>query len=204
MKIYDSIFIDLDGPILDGKYRHYNCYRDIIKKFGGVPLDIETYWEMKRERKDLKVILSYSNINASSENFKELWIQNIEEDSYLKYDKLKPEIINSILRFKTKADNIYLVTMRSNEKNLFKQLDNLRLSHLFDKIVICNYIKNQSKYSLLKNEPRTNAIFIGDTEVDLEAARLLNVKFIGIINGLRNSNFFIGEETCEELYLINI
>ena len=45
--MYDYIFLDLDGTILEGKYKHYKCYTDTVNILEGIPLDINIYWEMK-------------------------------------------------------------------------------------------------------------------------------------------------------------
>lgn len=202
MKKYNCLFIDLDGPIIDGKYRHYYCYKDIINYYGGVPIDIELYWNMKRDRVNIKTILKESQFNEPHEKFMEIWLDNIERNDYLKYDYLKPDIVNTINRFKESAESIYLITMRNNHNNLMMQLQHLSINNVFNKVLVCNSDDYQPKYKLIKTELYGIGVIIGDTEIDMEAANLLNTRFIGIRNGLRNYKVFEGIESYEELYMV--
>ena len=74
----DCIFLDLDGTILDGKLKHYNCYRDILIKDGGQPLDIDIYWNMKRSKIKRTITLEKSFYKKSYDDFYNQWIDNIE------------------------------------------------------------------------------------------------------------------------------
>ena len=73
--MYDYIFLDLDGTILEGKYKHYKCYTDTVNILEGIPLDINIYWEMKRKRVSLDKILEYSDLRGDKETFLKIWKQ---------------------------------------------------------------------------------------------------------------------------------
>ena len=79
MEKLDYILIDFDGTLLEGKYKHYNCYKDIINSDGGIPLDIDIYWEMKRNKVTRDVYLEKSYYKGTYEGFLQQWIQNIED-----------------------------------------------------------------------------------------------------------------------------
>ncbi len=49
-----TVILDLDGPVLDGKLRHYDCYRRILGNYHFTPLGIDEYWELKRIGADRK------------------------------------------------------------------------------------------------------------------------------------------------------
>lgn len=181
------VFLDLDGTILDGKERHYQCYIEIVK-YDGQPLSQDIYWRMKRGKVSLDKILEMSQYRNSKEFFINEWISKIEGIDYLKYDKLKPNVKKTLIYFKTYGFKVMLVTMRRNKENLISQLTDLNIIDCFDEVFCCETEK-YSKYEMVKNIKYDNAVFIGDTEDDINTARLLNIKSIAILNGLREIRF---------------
>ena len=100
MKKLDYIFLDLDGPILEGKNRHYQCYKDILKRHGGTVLDIDVYWDMKTSKIKRDILLLKSNFEKTYEVFFQEWMQNIEDEKYLSLDVLKPDVIKILNEWK--------------------------------------------------------------------------------------------------------
>ncbi len=119
-KMFDYIFLDLDGPILEGKFRHYACYKDIIKKYGGNALEIDYYWELKRNKITRDIILEKSNFQESYEIFFKEWMISIENEKYLNLDILKPEVVETLKSWRNITDKIVLVTMRQNREYLLR------------------------------------------------------------------------------------
>ena len=197
--MFDYIFLDLDGPILEGKYRHYECYKEIIKTYGGEVLDLETYWSLKREKVTRDVVLLKSHFQASYEIFFDSWMKNIENEKYLQLDTLKPNVIETLSKWKTVTNKIVLVTMRQNRAFLLQQLKDLGVYSLLDEIIDCPPQIQNTKYNALKNRSFKNAIFIGDTEEDTKTAKMLNIKSIGITNGLRSKEFLDADYYYEEI-----
>lgn len=198
-KMFDYIFLDLDGPLLEGKYRHHKCYEDIIKKYGGKVLDIDTYWELKRSKITRDVVLEKSDFQDSYDVFFEAWMKNIEDEKYLQVDTLKPKVIETLGKWKNIADKIVLVTMRQNRTFLLQQLKDLGVYDLLDEIIDCPPERKNTKYEALKSKKFDKAIFIGDTEEDTNTAKMLNMKSIGITNGLRKKEFLDADYYFEEI-----
>lgn len=203
MKKFDYIFLDLDGPILEGKYRHYKCYEDIIKKYGGDIIDIETYWEMKRNKITRDVLLKKSNFKESYDVFFDEWMNNIENEKYLSLDTLKPKVIDTLKAWRDVADKVVLVTMRQNREYLLNQLNFLGVLPLLDEVIDCPPQRKNTKYEALKNKLFQTAIFIGDTEEDTNTSKILGIKSIGILNGLRKKEFLDADYFYEEIKDIN-
>lgn len=187
---YDNIFFDLDGPILDGKLRHYNCYKDIVTKMSGRVVDIEEYWTAKRNGNNRAIIENESLLSGKYEEFIAEWIERIETKEYLKFDVLKPEIQATLIRFKAITKNLILITLRNNRDNLDWQLERYNIKKLFDKIIVCAQKEGNSKYEELENMNLGKSLLIGDTEIDIEAANMTGIDFIGIANGLRTEKIF--------------
>lgn len=200
----DYIFIDLDGTLLEGKLKHYNCYKDIILKDGGSPLDIDVYWDMKRSKITRDVLLEKSNYKSTYNNFFVQWLKNIESEEYLYYDELKPNAIDVLNRWRKYTNKITLITMRNNQSNLYRQLDNLQIRNFFDEILICKCQENSEKYNLVSDMLFERAVVVGDTEHDISLAENLKIKCIAVTNGLRKKEFLNSDFVEEEIKYIDI
>ncbi|HWR45842.1 HAD family hydrolase [Sporomusa sp.] len=200
----DYIFLDLDGPILDGRHRHYNCFRDIVVRGGGTPMDLVEYWELKRDRVSRKEMLRLSCYHESYERFMEEWMDCIETKEYLQFDTLKPFIHQTLRKWRKHASAILLVTMRNKRENLLWQLKRHNLANEFDEIINCNTNQGNGKIDALKNWQFTRAVVVGDTEEDTKTARLLGVPAIAIINGLRKREHLEAQYFAEEIAEIDL
>ncbi len=194
MMKYDYIFLDLDGPLLDGRERHYKCYLDILKKYGGNPISLEQFWDMKRNRVNRQELLGLSCFGGSYDDYMREWFDRIEQKEYLQYDVLWSDAICSIERLKQHTDKIVLITMRRNKNGLKWQLAKFKINDLFDEVICGELDYRKTKYELIKDISFDRALFIGDTEVDIETAKLSGSKFKGVLNGLRNEEVFGDEE----------
>jgi len=105
---------------------------------------------------------------------------------------------------KAKTKNLVLVTMRNNKENLLKQLEKIKIKDIFSDIIVCGSMMQNPKYDALKDIKFNSAIIIGDTEEDTNTAKLLGIKSIGILNGLRVKRYLDADFFCEELYNINL
>lgn len=200
MMKYDYIFVDLDGPILDGRYRHYNCYKDILKKYGGCLVGLEQYWEMKRDRVSRKYLLEISQFGGTYDQYMKEWLKRIELREYLEYDLLQENAVLALQKLRNMTSNLFLVTMRENYDNLIWQLNKLNIYDLFNRVICGGSNEVAAKYELIKEFVFNNAIFIGDTEVDIQAAQLSGCEFIGILNGLRSKETFQNYLTYNDIY----
>ncbi|PKL40246.1 MAG: hypothetical protein CVV41_20095 [Candidatus Riflebacteria bacterium HGW-Riflebacteria-1] len=198
------IFLDLDGPVLEGKHRHYSCYSAIINRYGGQPLDIDAYWDMKRSKIKRDVLLEKSGFQALYSCFLDDWMKLIESPQYLKFDKLKPKAKETLVKWKQSNFKIVLVTMRQNRENLINQLKQLGVFSLLDEIIDCPPLRQNTKFEALKYYNFCKAIFIGDTEEDANTAKMLGIPFIGITNGLRTKELLNADLYFKEICQINL
>lgn len=201
---FDYIFVDLDGTIIEDKYRHYYCYKDIINIYGGKPLNIETYWALKRRGVSRKEILKASQFRGEDKDFLNLWLDRIEEIPYLEKARLKPLAKETLKQWAFYTDNIVLVTLRKRKENLYHQLTYFGLVPLFQEIIACDPLNKYSKFDSLKDKKFSKALFVGDTEIDVLTAEMLKIKCIGITNGLRVKEYLKTPFLSEEIYKIDI
>lgn len=189
-----TIILDLDGPILDGRYRHYQCYSDILLENGYAPMPLDRYWEMKRNRVNRHEQLAISGSDRIYDNYLKAWIERIEKKKYLALDRLQPGVIEKLQEWKSNDIRLILTTLRNNKANLRWQLKLLDLLVLFDHVVVGGMTNatdnkaNKVKQYISKGDTEF-ILWIGDTEVDVFAARQLGIKVCVVCCGLRTFDY---------------
>ena len=196
---FDIIFCDLDGTLLEDKQRHYMCYKDIINQYGGMPIDIDEYWNDKRNKVKLGTLLEKSSFKAQHKIYSDEWMKRIEQERYLKYEILKPNIRKTIKYIKKYVKQFNLITMRNNKVNLMKQLKYLQFNEYFDKIYVGNTNSDNRKSDLVNSYYGKKALTIGDTEDDMELAKKIGGRFLAVTNGLREYKYLKADYYCKEL-----
>ena len=204
--MFDYLFIDLDGPILETRLRHYWVFNSALTKLGlKTNLDLELYWELKRNKTPLHEILK---LNLTSNKYhKELSIELlnlIESEEALDKDIVKTGAQDFLNNVRLYFKHVCLVTLRRNKRNTLDQLARLDLTQYFDSVVIPEDTSNNPKYNALKNISFNTALFIGDTEEDFITAKKLGIKSVGILNGIRVKKLMSADIYFEELKDIDI
>lgn len=192
------VILDLDGPILDGKLRHYSCYSDILQEHGFDPMTIERYWELKRNRCDLHEQLMVSGAEGIHDQFLQLWLERIENRKYLKMDRQQPGALRRIRIWNSQGFRLVLATMRNNPENLHWQLRSFGILDLFDQILVVGgghdgYKKAEAVQKQIEFNP-SSTVWIGDTEADVFAARQIGVRIIAVTCGLRVKSYLTSLE----------
>ena len=189
-----TIILDLDGPILDGRYRHYACYSRILTEHGYTPISLETYWSMKRERKDRKQQLAVSGAEKIYDEFLMDWLELIEQPEMLMLDQLQPGVTAKLQQWQETGLRLFLATMRRYPERLYEQLRQLGLNIYFKHVVVCDYRvggagKAQNVKDAAPDLVPEDTLWIGDAEADIEAARILGMHVLAITSGLRTEEF---------------
>lgn len=186
-----QIFLDLDGPLLDGKERHYFCYRSILERFGFEPIGIDAYWKNKRARGNRRDLLKMSGAEEFYDEFLSAWVRLIESPEALILDKVQEGAADCLRSWKKQGIELIVATMRKNQQALEQQLVSLALRPLLDAVLVCNYADGGAGKAVAVREryPDTGsmdkALWIGDTEADWEAAQSLGCNIVLVANGLR-------------------
>lgn len=189
-----TLILDLDGPILDGKFRHYQCYFDILSKYNFDPMPLDVYWAMKRQKTDRHAQLSASGAHSIYDVFLTTWLEQIEQKKYLTLDQLQPGVFAKLKEWRDAGTKMILVTMRNNQDTLYWQLDATNLTPLFDTILVTGSAhadvgKADKVRPFLDQSNRGLTLWIGDTEVDFKAARILGVAICLVSCGLRTPDY---------------
>lgn len=192
-----TIFIDLDGPILDVSEKYYRVYSDILSQNGFKVLSKSEYWNAKREKVPDLEILQRSIAGSFLESYLYERKLLIESDPYLMYDKLQDGAVQ-VLEKLSENNELILVTLRTYPEQLHKQLEYLNIKKYFFSILSSSDEANPRwtiKYNLIKgflvNKRISHGIFIGDTETDVLAGKELGFKTIVVLNGIRSHDLLI-------------
>ena len=191
---FNTIIVDLDGPLLEGKQKHYQCYVDILQEFNFIPVSMELYWSLKRQRVDRVTLLQKSGAADIYDLFLQKWLMKIETLPYLSFDNLQPAVLEILAGWQQLGVRLLLATMRNNSNNLFWQLEQLSLLPFFDEVIIVgNLDGNTSKANAVKpflqKSELTQCLWIGDTEVDLHSANELRIETVLLGCGLRTEEY---------------
>ncbi|WP_048035021.1 HAD family hydrolase [Brevibacillus brevis] len=200
----DVLFLDFDGTVMEDKFRHYECYSQIMENFRCKPLDLDVYWNLKRNKRSLRDILKKSNFTEEETIFYQEWVKRIETKKYLKYAQLKPKVKETLIEWRKLCHKIILVSMRSSLENLVWQTKKESLYESFDEIRSCSPFIKHGKYNILSEYSFSTGIFIGDSEEDMVPAKMLGLKTIAVTNGIRDKKYLIADYYAEELFDVEL
>ena len=186
-----TVVLDLDGTLINTSPRHYVVYRTIVHQFGITPLPFNAYWKTRRQGLSNLDVLKENGLSSRHEALAaEMWLTNIESLEMLKQDQVFP---GGMLWLEINQANVgfVLVTLRSHPDNLFNQLDWLGLTPFFKNVLVVPHQPKPhcAKANAVKTTIDANIlIWIGDSEVDMLAAKLLSVPAIGVNSGMRSAS----------------
>jgi len=191
-----TFYLDLDGTLIDVSERYYRIYREMVLAGGGNPLKKSEYWRLRRQGISESELLSqlvpskvYSELLASR-------AKKLETLEYLKYDQLVPGALETIEFLKARA-RLILVTLRNAAMELMHQLQTLGLGSLFELVLFpTQHIDDhaKSKATLISGNPwfkAENSMIIGDSEADILAGKMLNIKSIAVLSGIREREILV-------------
>lgn len=195
MSHFKRIILDLDGPLLDGKEKHYHCYRSILGKYGFKAIGINEYWERKRALVNRRELLHMSGAGGIYDDYLVAWEAMIESSEALALDKVQQGAVDCLYSWKERGAELALVTMRKNKKTLEEQLNSTGLRRHMDAILVSDYAEGgEGKADVVRNmftaaQFEENVLWIGDTEADWKAAKTLGCGVVLVSNGLRNESY---------------
>ena len=193
MNCRSLVVLDLDGPLLDGKGRHYACYRDILAEHGFAPLSCDDYWRMKREGVDVCRQLAASGAETITDLFRRAWLERIELPEYLALDVVQPGAVARLTEWRGEGRTLALATMRRSAKALSEQLRRLELLPILDLVVRCDPSEGIGKAAAVSGALGADfsvpLVWIGDTEADISAARALGCPVWALSCGLRTAEY---------------
>lgn len=189
-----TIFLDLDGPILECKMRHYACYLDLCRSQELQPLERDEYWELKRQRVKGATLFQRSGARGDGSDLMRSWIDLVEQPGYLALDAVHPWVFDVLSSWVASGACLCLATLRSNVAGLHAELETLGLRRFFDRVVVSDSALGGEGKAAAAAGDRSgidpqSAVWIGDTEVDADAAAKLGVKLYLVTCGIRTEDY---------------
>ncbi len=199
------LFIDFDGTLLDVSQRHYATYVEVLgmPDIRGVPIPQKEYWGLRIENKPVKEILKRSRLFPTKfKTFIERFEERLETPEMLGLDELRPGTVTALGKLYTKTP-IVLVTQRRDGEALESQLAELKLKSYFVSVLsgapprlrrMDPKQRSKHKTELIKQRyrlPPTEAVYVGDTETDVQVARAFGWEVYLVENGHRKKDLQI-------------
>lgn len=184
----NNMFIDYDGTLVSNKRRLFRFFVENLPETMKSIITEDEFWNLK--------LLGIHEIDWVNNHFglgidKEIWDirkkNNIEEEYYLNFNEIFHFSIPT-LQYLQQDYELYLVTRRSNKRNLFREVQRNNMSKYFKDIIVVPHTNNicKSKYIEDSISVSPNDIFVGDTEDDMKAGLKLGVKTYFVRSGIRS------------------
>jgi phosphoglycolate phosphatase-like HAD superfamily hydrolase len=189
--VIDTVVVDLDGPILDVRRRHYRCYAGILAEHGYPAVAPDRYWAMKRRRVEPRRLLAASGAEALHGRFQRAWRERIEGHDLLALDRAQPGARRRLREWHDRRVRLILATLRHHPDRAAEQVGRLGLSGLFWRIVVsADAMGGAGKgRAVLREVPwldPARCLWVGDTEADAEAAAVVGCRAWLVICGIRS------------------
>lgn len=181
------LFLDLDGTVLHDETRHYAAYTAVLgmPDCRGVPIPEREYWGLRKEGKPWDLALKRSRLLPMKYGvFQERFEARLEAPELLALDELKEGTHTFLGKLHTKTP-IVLVTQRRDGEALENQLVDLGIRKYFVEVLhgapkrqrrASPDLRWRHKAALVRARYKllpTEALYVGDTETDVRAARSL-------------------------------
>ena len=177
-----NVIFDLDGTLIDSKFRLYKLFQDLVPESN---LSFSDYWDLKKDKISneyiLKNLLLYSNEKFN--DFLNSWMILIETPKYLELDK-NFEGNKSLIERDLCDFNLYICTDRQFIDSTHIQLKNLGLFGLFKKVLVTE--QKRKKADLIIDEIENlshNDWIIGDTGRDIQVGHQLKINSCAVLSG---------------------
>jgi phosphoglycolate phosphatase-like HAD superfamily hydrolase len=188
-----TIYLDLDGTILDISQRYKNLFSDI----SGLSKTIGSeFWEYKKKGLSTKEILSnYGFSKNQQEIFQKDWFNLVENINFLKVDKVFPRVMQ-LLESISQTENLVVCTARQSRELVMQQLNDLEINKFFTAILVTE--KVSTKVFLVDNHRKMETLnsqnvdwLVGDTLEDMDAGFKLGINTCAVLTGLTPLEKFI-------------
>ena len=185
-----TVYLDLDGTLVDVSDKHYGAYADIMRAMGLSSLPFEAYWALKRQGLSPQAHPSGPCVDLAE--FSRRWLEVIERRDYLLLDRLIPGA-RRCLDILASRCALVLVTMRRDRRSLLAQLSALRIDTCFQRVVspADGAREDGNKAEMIGPVlcPSGRAVIVGDAEADVQAGKVLALPSMCVLTGVRGRSF---------------
>ena len=198
-----TVYLDLDGTLLDIRSKYYTLYSRTVTELGAQPLSGDAFWELKRRAAPPECILPGLDA-AGREEYSRRWLAAIETPAYTRLDTLLPGAREALADLRRRF-SLVLAKMRHDEAVLAADLRRLRVQGFFSRVVTAagRPPGDTAKGELIRQHAPVNGgdgLVVGDSEADVEAARELGLPSVCVLTGIRDLAFL---ETLRPDFIID-
>lgn len=199
-----NYILDLDGTLIDSSERHYRLMEMLLKAYVPDVLERKTFlpaafMQYKADgNSGKKYLLECMGIEEKKADcIMAAWQQRIEEEQWQRLDRLYPDTKKFLERIRQEGADIYYLTARQKETELFEELERLEIAEYPKEVkVVQPFHAFEEKKGFVKNLIASNnfsekqLFVIGDTENEYRLAKELLLPY-GILNrGFRSKRFW--------------
>jgi len=187
-----TLVFDLDGTLLNVKPKYYAAYCAFLARCDAEPLQIETFWEMKRAGISYQEILQAGKLAGCDGARLSLFIKEIiETESFLRLDEPFDDS-KGVLDALSRKHQCCLVSMRRNEMTFQRQIGWLGIGQYFTKVLSACSFEDQSNrltakaLALKSGQIGSPLLMIGDSRMDMLTGKQLRARTCAVSTGLCN------------------
>jgi phosphoglycolate phosphatase len=189
-----TLFFDLDGPLLDVSPRYVALHQTLLEAAGVEPMPAERYWQCKQAALAEEDILRELGVLERVPHYLKRRVELIETAEWLVHDRPWPWTRPTLARL-AKQHTLVLVTARANRPLLDEQLARLELAGFFDEVLSepGGQRVDEQKAALIRGyltrhgQALAGHWMIGDTEADVGAGKLLGLRTVAVLSGIRSA-----------------
>jgi HAD superfamily hydrolase (TIGR01509 family) len=194
MKDFKVVAFDCDGVLFDTEEANWAYYNHILKHFGRPAMKPEQFAFAHQHTLDESITYLFNDEESIAAVYD--YRQTMDYSVYLKLLKVEPDLVSLLTKIRPKLKTA-IATNRSD--TMSRLLTEFALTEYFDLVVTSFDIRRPKPYpdALLKIldhfgiEPH-QALYVGDSQVDAEAARAAKMPFIAFRNETLPTEYHIG------------
>lgn len=200
--------LDLDGTLIDSGERHCRLMQEILagaapevmsENAPGMRYDPVEFMRYKADgHSGLQYLTDCLGLSKEAAGqIMALWLQQIEEERWLKMDVLYPDTLGFLDRLKQAHSKIIYLTARQNKEGLLQELKRLEIAGYADDIQVvppadAGKAKKQVVETLLAKtgEDEGTVCIVGDTENEYHLAKELSLTCFLLNRGARSEQYW--------------
>jgi HAD superfamily hydrolase (TIGR01509 family) len=194
MKDIKVVAFDCDGVLFDTEEANWAYYNHLLKHFGRPTMTPEQFAYAHQHTLNESIAYLFKDKDAIAAVYD--YRQTMDYSAYLKLLKVEPDLVPLLTKIRAKLKTA-IATNRSDTMN--RLLAEFALTEYFDLVVTSFDIRRPKPYpdALLKildhfDIEAHQALYVGDSQVDVEAARAAEIPFVAFRNETLPTEYHIG------------
>ena len=184
MKHIEVVAFDCDGVLFDTEEANWAYYNDLLKHFGRPTMTPKQFAYAHQHTLHESIVYLFEDEDAITAVYD--YRKTIDYSTYLKLLKVEPDLVSLLTKIRPRLKTA-IATNRSDSMN--RLLSEFELTEYFDLVVTSVDIRRPKPYpdalfKILNHfgiDPH-QALYVGDSQVDAEAARTAKIPFVAFRN----------------------